>query len=353
MPHTSSSLTSLQQRFSKRWSDQSLDLYALGNALVDYEYKVSDELLRELNIAKGLMHLIDDQQLNHLLKKLGQCVKRQSGGSAANTAVSFAQLGGKAAYACKVSQDHDGEFYLADLLTQGVAHHHQFQTGAAAQAATGKSFILVSPDAERTMNTYLGTTAQFSKDNVDPARLLQAKIIYIEGYLLCTDQGTEAALQAQQLGKKHGLCVALTFSDAGVIQAFYPRFKQLIDNGIDLLFSNEQEGLSFTQTKDYKAALKILGQHCAHVVMTRSDQGFVTLETSGAEQAFPAVPTKAIDVVGAGDSFAGAYMRGLLAGLPLAQTAQLATEAAAIVVSQFGPRVPKEVMLQLSKKYLS
>ncbi len=327
----------------------SFDVYALGNALVDFEYKVGDDLLNQLSIDKGHMTLIDDDRMKEILNGLSQASdKKQSGGSAANTIIAFSQLGGKGFYCCKVAGDDDGRFYLHDLAENGVAHKEKIDSLPA--DITGKCIVMVTPDAERSMSTYLGVTGRFSKDELDNEALKKSKYLYVEGYLVTNPDAMIAIKESIALAKNHGVKIALTLSDPGIVAHFKPQFKEILDLGVDLLFCNEEESLSIVEETDLEDAIEKIADIVSHFVITLGSNGAFVCN-KGERFSIEGFPVKAVDANGAGDMFAGAYMYGIMNQMTEQHAGRLACFLSSKVVSQFGPRLSKDKVLETIKEF--
>ncbi len=249
-----------------------VDLFAIGNALIDQEFKVSDDFLIQQNLQKGTMQLTDGETqanlYNNLLKT--QSYKGQaSGGSAANTTVAFSALGGSAFYACRVGNDELGSIYLNGLNDAGITT----STKSISEGVTGTCMVLVSEDSERTMHTYLGITAELTDEQIDFTPLNTAKWLYIEGYLSTSDTARLAVKQAREIAKANGVKIALTLSDPAMVQYARQGLNELLDDGVDLLFCNEQEALMYTETDNIDAALAKLKSLSQSVVITLSSKG--------------------------------------------------------------------------------
>ena len=314
-----------------------VDLFAIGNALIDQEFKVSDAFLLEHNLQKGTMQLTDGATQAALSTNLHatQTYKGQAaGGSAANTTVAFAALGGSAFYACRVGNDDLGAIYLAGLSDAGI----QTTPKSVSDGVTGSCMVLVSPDSERTMHTYLGITAELSAAQIDFTPLTTAKWLYIEGYLSTSDSARLAVKQAREVAKAHGVKIALTLSDPAMVQYARQGLDELLDDGVDLLFCNQQEALMYTNTETVDAALAVLRQKSQHVVITLSEQGAL-IATQDTQFNVAGRKVVAVDANGAGDAFAGAFLYALNANLGLQAAAELAILISSQVVSQFGPRL--------------
>ena len=323
------------------------DVYGLGNALVDFEFSVADSDLQRLGVDKGLMTLVDQARQHEILQALHQEIpKRACGGSAANTMIAVSQLGGKAFYSCKVASDETGDFYYQDLKANGV--HSSLETLPRQQGITGKCFVLVTPDAERSMNTFLGITETFSEQEILGDELAASKHLYIEGYLVTSPTGRAAAIKARQLAEAKGVPTALTFSDPNMVMYFRDGLLEMMGEGVDLLFCNEAEAMAFAKTENFSAAIEVLQQHAKSFVITRGARGaFVFDGHRGIEVA--GYPAKAVDTNGAGDIFAGNYLYGITNSYEPEQCAKLANYAASLLVGQFGPRLDGMYLEQLRK----
>lgn len=313
------------------------DVYGIGNALVDMEYEVHDAFFQKNNIEKGRMTLVEEERQDFLLAALGDVpLKRQCGGSAANTVIGVAQMGGKCFYSCKVANDSAGDFYADDLKDSGVDSNLVAKRPA---GTTGKCLVMVSSDAERTMNTFLGITSTFSEAELNLEALKASKYLYIEGYLVASPTGQAAAIKAREVAEAHGVKTALTFSDPAMVQFFGDGMKNMLGpKGVDLLFSNEDEALSFAGSKSLLEAREALKKIARTFVITRGENGAIIFdgETFIDIEAFP---VKAVDSNGAGDMFAGAFLYAITHGHTYASAGKLASAAASRVVGQYGPRL--------------
>lgn len=325
------------------------DIFGMGNALVDKEFEVSDAFLAEQGIAKGVMSLVDEAAQSQLLVRLKSefgLKKRASGGSAANTVVAAAQLGARAFYACKVANDEAGEFYKHDLHTAGVttdldAVRAHVAADTDTTTATGKCVVMVTPDAERTMLTHLGITADFSVNELPVDALLASHYLYIEGYLVTSEVSRQAVNHARALSQAHGVKTALTFSDPSMVRYFREGMVQMLGTGVDILFCNEEELLTFTQENDFETALAALKSFAHTLVVTRGARGALIVDDLGVNgrTVIEPYPVQAVDSNGAGDMFAGAFMYGLTQGMSNADAGQLASRTAAKIVTVFGARL--------------
>lgn len=316
------------------------DVYGMGNALLDIEFEVSPERLQELGIEKGVMTLLEEDSQNQLLAQLdGQTKKRSCGGSAANTVIALSQFGGNAFYSCKVANDEPGQFYYKDLVNCGVAtnlEHHDPEPGI-----TGKCLVFVTPDADRTMNTFLGIASSFSETELVPEAIQDAQYTYIEGYLVSGEHSKQAAIKARDIAKSAGNKVALSLADLNMVKFFKEGLLEIIGPGIDFLFSNESEALEMAGTDDLSAAIDYLKtiSHC--FAITRGPKGSLIFDGEKVLE-IDAFPVKAVDTVGAGDMYAGAVLYGITNGMSLADAGRLGSLASAKLVTNLGPRMKTE-----------
>lgn len=325
------------------------NVYGVGNALVDIEYEVDAAKLAELEIDKGVMTLVDESQQAAIISSLdGQESNRGSGGSAANTIIAVSQFGGEAFYSCRVADDEMGHFYVDDLIHAGVTTNiHPTRMGA---GVTGKCLVFVTPDADRTMNTFLGVSAEISPDDVDESAIAESEYLYIEGYLVSGDSTKAAALYAISEAHKTSTKVALSLSDPNMVKFFKPAMLELIGDGVDLLFANQDEAQDMAGTDNLDEAIEYLKTIAKEFVVTKGPEGAVAYDGQALVDISP-VPTKAIDTVGAGDMFAGAFLYGLTHGMSHQQAGDLAAHAAAKLVASLGPRLQAEQTKAILDKF--
>ena len=313
------------------------DVYGIGNALVDMEYEINDQFLAKYKIDKGLMTLVDEPRQNELLDALGGTPKKQQcGGSAANTVIAVAQFGGKGFYSCKVASDPIGNFYFQDLQDNGVDSN--LKTQDRKSGITGKCLVLITSDAERSMNTFLGITQTLSTEEVDPEAIKNSKYMYMEGYLVTSDTGRAAAIEARKIAEANGVKTALTFSDVNMVKFFKAGLMEMIGNGVDLLFCNQSEALAFTDTTNIHIAREALKKIAKTFVITCGENGAIIWDGTTFIDIEP-YAVKAIDTNGAGDMYAGAFLFAITHNHSHASAGKLASLAASRVVSQFGPRL--------------
>jgi sugar/nucleoside kinase (ribokinase family) len=313
------------------------DLYAIGNALVDSEYEVSDALLQTMGVSKRHMTLIDTPRRAELLGHVAAVHPRQTGGgSAGNTVVALAQLGGKAFYSCKVAHDSLGDFYVKDLQAQGVETNLTHTRALAGQ--TGSCMVLVTPDAERSMCTFLGVSAELDPAALHPLDIAKSKIYYMEGYLAASPTGLAAALEGRKIAQDAGVSLALTLSDVSMIQFCKAGLDAMLGEGVDYLFCNQEEAQVWCGSEDLDVVRETLKKMAKMVCLTRGPEGSEVL-TADQTWHVPAEKVKAIDTNGAGDMFAGAFLYAITRGHAPAAAAALGNQAAAAVVSQHGNRL--------------
>jgi adenosine kinase len=322
------------------------DVLGIGNAIFDVLVQTDESFLSRHGMVKGGMALIDEARAASIYRDMGPAVE-MSGGSAANTIVGVANLGARAAYVGKVRDDQIGRLYTHDIRAAGVA----FETRPASEGpATGCSYILVTPDGERTMNTYLGAAQELMPGDIDAAQVAASAIIYLEGYLWDPKSAKEAFVKASTIAHEAGRQVALTLSDSFCVDRYRGEFLDLMRNGtVDLVFANEAELHSLYQTSDFDTALKQLRVDAKLGVVTRSEKGCIVAATDGitAVGAFPI--DKMVDTTGAGDLFAAGFLFGLVRGAGHEKAGRLGALAAAEVIQHIGAR-PQTSLKELARQ---
>src|SRR5271154_7232237 len=311
------------------------DVLGIGNAIFDVLVKTDESFLSRHGMVKGGMALIDEARAAAIYRDMGPATE-MSGGSAANTIVGVASLGARAAYVGKVKDDQIGRLYAHDIRAAGVA----FETKAASGVpATGCSYILVTPDGERTMNTYLGAAQDLTPGDIDAAQIAASAIVYLEGYLWDPKSAKEAFVKAATLAHGAGRQVALTLSDSFCVDRYRDEFLDLMRKGtVDLVFANEAELHSLYQTSDFDTALKQLCEDTKLGIVTRSEKGCVVVSDDGVV-AVPAFPIdRVVDTTGAGDLFAAGFLFGLVRGAGYENAGRLGALAAAEVIQHIGAR---------------
>ncbi len=315
-------------------------IYGLGAALVDTEVEVSDDFLAAAGIEKGLMTLVDEARQQELLSHLQDHLvgsRRASGGSACNSIIAASYFGARTYYSCKVADDDNGHFFHHDTQAAGVTT----RKGSLVQGTTGKCLVMITPDAERTMNTYLGISEQLSEADLDLDSLKCSAYLYIEGYLVTSNTGRQAAIRAREAAQAAGVKTALSLSDPGMVRFFREGLQTMIGERVNLLFCNRDEALEWTQCQDINQAAEALKSVAETFAVTLGKDGALVFDGQQLTQV-PGHAVTAIDTNGAGDMFAGAFLYGITHGKSYAQAAALANRAAAAVVSQFGPRLKPE-----------
>ena len=313
------------------------DVYGIGNALVDTEFEVTENFLKEQKIEKGCMSLLDKEGHQSLSKILSQDfeVKKQSGGgSAGNSMYALTQFGGKAFYSCKVASDSVGEYFLSELGHNNVETSSQEKTSG----TSGQCLIMITPDAERTMNTYLGVSADLSIAEIDFEAAKRSEYIYIEGFLVSSDSARDAIMELRNFARNNGVKVALTFSDPTVVTHFKDTINDLLTGGVDLLFCNEEELKIWANSDDFEEACSKMSKFAKQFAVTRGAQG-ATLFDGNEYISIAPNKVKAINTNGAGDMFAGAFLYGITQSYNFKKAGEFASLASSQVVTQFGPRL--------------
>ncbi len=324
-------------------------VYGIGNALVDMEYQVAVDDLEKLRIPKGVMTLVDRAHQREIMAHLcDRPHKRGSGGSAANSIIALSQFGGRGFYSCKVANDALGHFYLDDLRASGVDTNRHCEREA---GDTGRCLVLVTPDADRTMVTYLGISSALSERDLVPEAIRASDYYYMEGYLVTSAASLAAVVQGRDIAREAGARVALSLSDPNMVTYFKEGLLEMIGEGVDLLFANEAEAKGMANTQDLQEAIAYLKGIARTFAITRGPQGALVYDGEKLLEIDP-VPVEALDTVGAGDLFAGAFLYGLTQGWAHGRAGALAAASAAKLVSRFGPRLRAEeaqaVLRQLS-----
>lgn len=313
------------------------DVFGVGNALVDIQVRIEEELLSQLAIEKGIMTLVDDAQQAKVLSSLtGRSLNRCAGGSAANTIVAVADFGGSAAYLGKVGEDEIGQFFVDDMRKLGIAIDVEPET----DSPTGTCAVLITSDAQRTMLTNLGACATLTADDLDLEVIKDSQYVYLEGYLLTGETTKDAAYRAMALAKEHGVKVALTASDPFLVNMIRDELWELITGPVDLFFCNEQEAKSLTGETDPINCAARIHEHAENVALTLGPKGSIIMH-GGDSYPIEGVPTQAIDTTGAGDMYAGALLYGITNGMSWPQAGHVASHAAARVVAQLGARLER------------
>lgn len=318
---------------------QSLDVTGIGNAIVDVLAQSSDAELHRLGLPKGGMTLIDATAADQLYGKMATAIE-VSGGSVANSMAGIASLGGRAGYIGKVKADQLGQVFTHDIRAAGV----EFSCGHAKDGpATARCLILVTPDGQRTMSTYLGACVELGPEDIDEALIARSKVSYLEGYLWDPPRAKEAMLKAANLAHKHGGRVALSLSDSFCVHRHRNEFSRLIEDHVDILFANEDELYALTETDNFESALAAVRGRCEVAVLTRGAQGAVVLANEERFVIAAEPVASVVDTTGAGDLFAAGFLYGFTNGYGPGDAARIGAICAAEIISRVGARSPRSL----------
>ena len=310
------------------------DVVGIGNAIVDVLTNAEDEFLNTHGMIKGSMALIDSETADLIYGKMNPAVEC-SGGSAANTIAGLASLGGSGAFIGKVADDQLGEIFSHDIRAQGVT----FNTALICDGpSTGRCLIMVTPDAQRTMQTFLGASADLGPEDIDEEVITAAKVTYLEGYLWDPPRAKEAFIKASIIAHEAGRTVSLSLSDPFCVDRHREEFLSLVDDYVDVLFANEEEIMSLYQRDNFDAALQDVRNHCRIAALTRGDKGSVVVSRDEIHILDAEPVDKVIDTTGAGDAFAAGFLHGLTREMPLDVCGRIGGIASAEIISHFGAR---------------
>lgn len=322
-------------------SSSAFDLLGIGNAIVDIQAIVQPEFLIEQGMVVGSMALIDTERAKALYALITPQAET-SGGSVANTCVAARFMGAKSAYMGKVADDALGHKFIQDMKATGV--HFSSQPAAVQEGHTALSLIMVTPDGQRTMNTYLGICTRFGPEDLDHILIQSSKILYLEGYLFDTEEAKKAFYQAAEIAHAAGRMVALSLSDPFCVERHRADFRALVAGHIDLLFANESEICALYETDSFDKAAQLAAQKTTFSALTRSEKGSVILK-EGKTFAIKAIPTHVVDTTGAGDAYAAGFLAGMVSGQPIEKCGHMGSAAAAEVISHFRARLSSEFTL--------
>ncbi|CAN5204281.1 adenosine kinase [soil metagenome] len=323
------------------------DVYGIGNAIVDIVTEVEHDFFTKNSVEKGVMTLVDETRQQELMKVIDmKRSKLSGGGSAGNTVVALNQFGGKSFYSCLVAQDDMGRIFLDDLKSNGVDTNLKYEN--CPQGHSGRCLVMTSPDAQRTMNTFLGVSTSFSPAQLDEEAIKQSAFVYLEGYLVTSPTAMQAMKETRRIAAKNRIEVALTFSDASMVKYFGAQMSEIVGEGVDLLFCNEEEAMIFTGTSTTLEAREKLKQFAKRFAITLGANGAMIFDGDTFIDIEP-YKVKAIDTNGAGDMFAGAFMYGVTHEHSYAEAGKIASLASSRVVNQWGPRLD----VQQAKRVLS
>jgi sugar/nucleoside kinase (ribokinase family) len=326
------------------------NVYALGNAIVDIVTEVEHDFFEKHGVEKGVMTLVDEKRQQQLMKAidLGKS-KLTGGGSAGNTVTAISQFGGKSFYSFIVANDELGKFFLEDLKSNGVDTNLRLEECPTGDS--GRCLVMTSPDAQRTMNTFLGVSSFFSPEHLHEDSIIQSDYLYLEGYLVASPKGLEAMKAAKRIAEKNKVSVALTFSDPSMVKYFSAQMQEIVGASVDLLFCNDEEAMIYTGATSVAEAREKLKKVAKHFVITLGANGALIYDGDTFIQIDP-YKVQAVDTNGAGDMFAGAFMYAITNGHSYAEAGKLASLASSQVVRQWGPRLDlahiKSLLSQLS-----
>ncbi|CAF1155882.1 unnamed protein product [Rotaria sordida] len=313
-------------------------VYGVGAALVDTEINVTDTDLAAMAIEKGMMILVDEVRRKQLLDSLADhlvCSKRASGGSTANAIIAIAQFGGKTFYTCKVGDDDNGRFYLHDLHTAGVDCQIDQRH---IEGITGTCLVMITPDAERTLNTFLGVNTTLSEHDIVLEAIVVSDYVYFEAYMVMSPSSRTAAIRIREIAEQNGVKIAASLSDSGVVLDFRDDLREMFGKHIDLLFCNRVEALNWAQTDNLEIAIDCLKKFARTFAITLGAEGALVYDGTQLHTIAP-YKAQAVDTNGAGDMFAGAFLFAITQGKDFLTAGKFASLAAASVISEYGSRL--------------
>ena len=318
------------------------DISALGNALVDTQYMVDHEFLNDIGLEPDSMTLASAEEHSPIIEKLenmGVESVSDCGGSATNSLVAASYYGSNCHHVCRVADDDDGKKYLDSLQKAGVKHIGFSKEGS--ELPTGKCLIFVTPDAKRTMSSMLGISAHLGSKDINYDAVDNSKIFYIEGYMVTSDENFSAVTSVLENINSENTLKALSLSDAGIVNGFKDKFKQIESYGIDMIFCNDDEAIAFAETSNLEEAINFYKEQSYMIAITKGSEGSIVI--NGGEEIFsPAEEITPVDTNGAGDMYAGSFMHAYLNGLDLSECAKFSNYASSKVVETFGPRLTAE-----------
>jgi len=327
-------------------------VYGIGAALVDQEFEVEDSFFEHESIQKGIMTLVDGESQatleQRLLDRFG-LKTRSGGGSVANSIYAISQFGGNTFFSCKVADDEAGGFYVEQLGDHNI--HTNLDNHNRDNGVTGKCLVMVSPDTERTMLSFLGISETLSKKEIDEDALKDSAYLFLEGYQVTSDTGRAASIYAREIAEQNGVKTALTLSDPAMVQFFRGGLQEMIGNGVDLIFANDVEAKEWTGKETVEEAIEGLKSIARQIVVTCGSEGALLFDGEKNIQIAPH-QVKAVDSNGAGDMFSGAFLYAVSAGHDFETAGKLASLAAATTVSTFGPRLPYEKHQEIKSQVL-
>ncbi|MDP2206904.1 MAG: adenosine kinase [Alphaproteobacteria bacterium] len=328
-------------------SKEPVEIVGIGNAIVDVLSKSDDAFLQQNSLNKGAMTLIEEDQAEALYQKMGPGTA-MSGGSAANTIAAFAAMGGRAGYIGKISNDQLGHVFRHDICASGV----RFTTAPLEDGpSTARCLILITPDAQRTMCTYLGACVWIAPSDLDEAMIAEAGVTYLEGYLFDRPRAKQTFRRAADVAHAAGKKVALSLSDSFCVERHRDEFLDLVENHVDILFANESEIMALYKTEDFDRAVWQVREHCELAALTRSEKGSVIVTKDSDPIVVPVVPVAhVVDTTGAGDMYAAGFLFGHARGMPLAECGYLGSLAAAEVIAHVGARPQSDLAALVGRR---
>jgi sugar/nucleoside kinase (ribokinase family) len=324
------------------------DAYVIGNAIVDIVTEVDYNFFEKNQVEKGVMTLVDEQRQLQLMQAIDMNKSKMSGGgSGGNTATAVSQFGGKSFFTGLVAKDKLGNFFLNDLKNNGVDTNVKYENTP--EGHSGRCLVMTSPDAQRTMNTFLGVNSFFDPSHLDEAAIKNSNYVYLEGYLVTSPNGLAAMKETKRIAEKNKVNVALTFSDPSMVKYFSAQMQEIVGASVDLLFCNDEEAMIFTGTSDLKAAREKLKEVAKRFVITLGANGALIFDGDTFIEIEPYKVT-AVDTNGAGDMFAGAFMYAINHHHSWAEAGKLASLASSKVVAQWGPRLETSSVQKILKE---
>ncbi len=322
---------------------KTLDVYGIGNPLIDILVDVADSELSILGVDKGVMHLVEDEKRNRIISHIESKPKKvMCGGDCPNTMIALSNLGVKAAIAGKIGADDFGAMYDEQILSHKVISRLKKGSGH-----TGSSVILITPDSERTMNTHLGMCRNFTKEDVDEDMISSARFMYFTGYLWDTESQKEAILHAVSLAEKHGTKVVFDVADPFAVKRYRQEFLRLIEDHADIVFANEAEAKLLFDVDDAESAVSRLSSLCSIAIVKVGEHGAFVKKKDSGSLFIPSRKVKAVDTTGAGDIFASGFLYGLCKGMSLRDSGIFASYLASHIVAQKGAQFSKEKVSEI------
>ncbi len=324
----------MQKKFKHNYLNKDIDLIGLGNAIVDIIINIEDKFLELNNLKKGSMNLINSNESDILLKNCN-VIKKVSGGSSANTVVCLAELGNNVQFIGRVKNDNFGNFFSTDIKKSNTIFNTQPVNDGPSSA---HSIILITPDAQRTMCTYLGASVEFEPKDVNYNSIKNSKYLYLEGYLWDSNLAKNAFLQAAKIAKEANTKIILSLSDSFCVERHRESFLELIANNVDVIFCNESEVLSLFKETNLQSCIKSISTICDLVIITLGSKGSLVINKGESQKIKPILLGKIIDTTGAGDLYAGGFIHGLIKNYPLKKCGEIGSICAGHIITQLGSR---------------